>query len=216
MTEKIFNINDSQITVKFGNLFEEEGIKIIPANDSFDTQVDEVIVSSKTIHGMFINNIIGDKFDEFKNDLDKNLGSQQDNFDYHNEVRNAMCYKIGTCAEIIPGEYVMVAFSRFDDNHKAYLSLEDYDQCMDKMWTELCKLNIENKTIILPIMGSGVTQLFGDDFNQEDLNNYYSALINKMIKPLRGRKLPDNTKISIVLYEGLKDKIALEKLIIEL
>ena len=65
-------------------------------------------------------------------------------------------------------------------------------------------------------MGSGVTQLFGDDFNQNDLNNYYTALINKMIKPLKDRKLPDNTKISILIYDGLKDKIALENLIIEL
>lgn len=219
LTEKIFNINKSQkeITIKFGDIFSENGIKIIPCNDSFDTQVDEIIVSSKTLHGMFINNIIRDKFEDFKNDLDRHLKAKQDNFDYYNQIRNAVCYKIGTCIEIIPNEYVIVAFSKFDDNHKAYLSSEDYDQCMDKMWTELCKLNIENKTVNLPIMGSGVTQLLGYDFNQnqEDLTSYYTVLINKMIKPLKDKKLPDSTKIAIVIYEGIKDKIDLEKLNID-
>ena len=38
-------IGKVDLNVKVGNLFKEDGIKVIPVNEYFDTQVDDVIIS---------------------------------------------------------------------------------------------------------------------------------------------------------------------------
>ena len=41
------------LEIKYGDLFKEEGLKVIGFNEYFDTIVDEKIISSKTLNGMF-------------------------------------------------------------------------------------------------------------------------------------------------------------------
>ncbi len=43
-----------KVDVEYGDLFEKNGIIVIPINDYFDTLVDEKVVSSNTIHGIFV------------------------------------------------------------------------------------------------------------------------------------------------------------------
>ncbi len=43
-----------KVDVGFGDLFQKEGVVVIPVNDYFDTLVDEKVVSSNTIHGIFV------------------------------------------------------------------------------------------------------------------------------------------------------------------
>ena len=49
------NINNTKIVIKFGDLFAENGLKTITFNEFFDTQVDDVLISSRTLNGIFLN-----------------------------------------------------------------------------------------------------------------------------------------------------------------
>ena len=42
------------MNIKIGDIFKEEGMKVIPVNEYFDTEVDNVIISQTTLHGMYI------------------------------------------------------------------------------------------------------------------------------------------------------------------
>ncbi|SCN47164.1 hypothetical protein BAZMOX_82608_1 [methanotrophic endosymbiont of Bathymodiolus azoricus (Menez Gwen)] len=42
----------------FGDLFKSNGIIVIPFNECFDTIVDDKIISSKTLHGKFIQSFL--------------------------------------------------------------------------------------------------------------------------------------------------------------
>lgn len=43
-----------QVTVKEGDVLKERGIIVIPVNNYFDTIVDDVIISKKSVHGQFV------------------------------------------------------------------------------------------------------------------------------------------------------------------
>lgn len=50
----------ANLTVKFGDLFSEDGNKVISCNEYFDSIVDEKLISSKTLHGQVMNKYITD------------------------------------------------------------------------------------------------------------------------------------------------------------
>ena len=67
-----FSIGNNRITIKFGDIFIEDGIIVAGFNEYFDTLVDEKIIEASSINGQvikrFINNISSlDK--EISNDL---------------------------------------------------------------------------------------------------------------------------------------------------
>ncbi len=43
--EKNLKINSTNIVIKYGDLFEEEGLKVIAFNEFFDTQVDDKVIT---------------------------------------------------------------------------------------------------------------------------------------------------------------------------
>lgn len=60
------NIEGSPLEIKFGDLFEEDGLKVIAFNEYFDTQVDNIIIARNSLNGFFIENYINDiiEFDD--------------------------------------------------------------------------------------------------------------------------------------------------------
>ena len=57
-------INGKSVTIKTGNLFHETGWKVIPFNEYFDTQVDDVIIAHSSLNGIMIDDHIDGKCDE--------------------------------------------------------------------------------------------------------------------------------------------------------
>lgn len=59
-------INNTDITIKCGNIFKQPDIKIIAFNEFFDTQVDDNIIVANTVNGIYIN-----KYSKGSNQLDE-------------------------------------------------------------------------------------------------------------------------------------------------
>lgn len=53
-------IRGISVTIKQGDIFKADGWKVIPFNEYFDTTVDDVIISSTTLNGIFINKYVDD------------------------------------------------------------------------------------------------------------------------------------------------------------
>lgn len=49
------NIEGSEVTIKKGDIFEQSDFKVIAFNEYLDTQVDDKIISSNSLNGIFIN-----------------------------------------------------------------------------------------------------------------------------------------------------------------
>jgi hypothetical protein len=54
------NINNSTMIIKTGDIFEEDGLKVIAFNEYFDTLVDNRIISENTLNGIYVKSKISD------------------------------------------------------------------------------------------------------------------------------------------------------------
>lgn len=68
-------INNSKVEIKYGDIFEESGKKVIAFNEYFDTCVDDNIINSQSINGQFILNNITD-VDEFDKLISQKLSER--------------------------------------------------------------------------------------------------------------------------------------------
>lgn len=154
----LLNINNSILEIREGDIFKENGFKIINFNEFFDTQVDDIIISKQSLNSEYITH-----FYPQVSDLDTIISS---------DAHSAKCilgkaertagktlkYKLGTI--IKNGEYFLLAFSHFDEDNRAYLEINDFIDCLINMWNE-CDIYYGGNTVVLPLLGSGITRFRG-------------------------------------------------------
>lgn len=154
----VLNINNSTLEIGLGDIFEEEGFKIIAFNEFFDTQVDDVVISRKTLNGKYITH-----FYPQVSELDGIISSDTHSSEQivgklDRETGKSSKYRLGTIVK--NGEYFLLAFTHFDKNNRAFLEINDYIDCLMNMWNE-CDIHYGGNTVVLPLLGSGITRFRG-------------------------------------------------------
>lgn len=191
------HINNSRIIVRYGDLFKCEGLKVIPFNERFDTQVDNIVISENTLNGIFLKKYATDltKVSEVLTKTKEQKGVQRRN--------KKCCCPLGTIASY--EDYLLVAFSKFDENNCANLNMQDYWQCLLNFWHE-ADIVYAGKNIHVPLMGSGITR-FKRQLNPQDLLEFLILSFK-----VSGWQIPHNCTIGIVLSPGIQNQINLFRL----
>lgn len=196
-------INDTVVHIKYGDIFEENNIKVIAFNEYFDTLVDNQIVSEKSLNGIYIKKYVKDieKLDESiatSDHLKRNIiGSNTSRKGGGKSVK----YKLGS---IYPNrEFFLLALSRFDDNNRAVLTVEEYISALLYMWKEL-DVNYQGNPIALPLVGSGITRFEGYRLNAQEILEY--ILTTFKISRVR---FCHGSSVTIVINPSIKDEINL-------
>lgn len=198
---KHFKINNTNINIFYGDIFKQEGFKVIAFNDFFDTKVDDKIISKKSLNGIYINShSAGAKAIDNAIDSENSL---KESIIKENLTRQCggktTQYKLGTiCSN---DDYLLLAFSHFDSDNRAYLSFEDYISCLATMWNELDKHH-NGRAITIPLLGSGITRINDNKITPQELLKY-------IIFTFRASKVKFISSLSIVLDEKIKDEINL-------
>lgn len=195
-------INDTEIVVKYGDIFEQQGIKVIAFNEFFDTLVDDKIISKTTLNGIFI-----EQYSKGKEELDQAIANEnrlsvnliRDNVERKYGGKNKQ-YKLGSICPV--DEYFLLAFSHFDQDNKAYLTVEDYISCLMHMWNELDRF-YAGKSISIPLLGSGITRFNDIRIKPQELLEYMLITYKASMVNLK------NIKVTFVLDKSLTDKIDL-------
>lgn len=203
ITIRKMKIASANLTIKFGDIFCEKGLKVIPCNEYFDSLVDENIVSSNTLHGKVLKSHIKNinDFDEkLKNDSSCKLRI----LDIVNErpCGKHSKYQLGTCFQY--NDYIFVAFSKFDIDNKAYLDFPSYMFCLSNMWNEINRVYSGND-IVLPLIGSGLTRIYGS--NEITKQNQLELLINSL--KYSNITFSHDINITIVLPDNLKEELSI-------
>ena len=110
------SVNNSTIEISAGDVFQSEGLKIIAFNEYFDTQVDENIISSRTLNGQFIKKYAHDveSLDQLKQE-NQHAQECKINVNQNRLVGKQIQYKLGT---IVPmDDFFILAFSKFDNQN---------------------------------------------------------------------------------------------------
>ena len=205
MKSVTIKINNSTVNIKFGNIFEEPELKVIAFNEYFDTEVDDVIISSRTLNGKYLLEI-----EKSIPELDELIANDIYLKEYitdeylERKMGKKTKYKLGSI--IKRKDYLLVALTHFDDNNRANLTLQEYSDCLLNMWTEIDRI-YNGQTVSLPLLGSGLTRF--KDCNVSDQEILDIMLWTYRISKVRF-KYP--SCLNIVLDEGKKDQINLYNL----
>lgn len=202
-TEQKLKINSTDILIKYGDIFSQEGIKVIAFNEYFDTQVDDKIIASNTLNGIYINNYSGGS-----EVLDNSINNEErlkNNVIQENVSRpyggKTTKYKLGSICPI--NDYFLLALTHFDDENKANISVEDYISCLMHMWSEIDKY-YSGKPVSLTLLGSGITRFNNAEITAQELLKY-------LVMTFKASKVKFNntSSLTIVLNEKIKDEINL-------
>lgn len=160
-------INNTKVEVVIGDIFEQltnpdkhEGeITVIAVNDFYDVIVDDRIVSNKSLHGQYIKRIISaGKLDalneQIENDLILNRMGNPIEDTARKEGRKVK-YELGSLVEF--ENYVLTAFTNFDEDNKAFLSANGYMHFWMRFWENIDAV-YAGRTINIPLMGAGITR----------------------------------------------------------
>ncbi|WP_233962532.1 macro domain-containing protein [Shewanella indica] len=197
------HIEGSKVVVKAGDIFKQSGLKAIAFNEYFDTQVDDKIISKKSLNGIFIEQ----HSNKSQSEIDDVIDSYQ--FEDDDLIEDAVersgksrKYKLGTVC--ILDDYLMVAFSKFDKQNRAVLTMPEYLEFLINFWDNVNRV-YSQKDVSVPIFGTGITRI------KEHKNISDENLLKIMLWTFRISEMRFNypAKLTIVVHEDKMDSINL-------
>lgn len=193
-------INGKPVLIKIGDIFSEPGWKLIPCNERFDTTVDDHIIAHNTLNGKLIDNHVSD-IEELQSTI-HSAASDTSAFSPHIE-NGKYVYPLG---RLIPyKDYLMLAFSHFDESETAYIGIGEYEQLLIRMWNEMRRVYAA-KPISLPLIGGGVTTING--LSEKN----YTDLLKCILCTLRSSKFQPDQGITIVLTPDVMEQIDMNEI----
>ncbi len=176
------NVEGSNVTIKVGDIFLQQGLKAIAFNEYFDTQVDNKIIADGSLNGIFINkhldisvsqldhHIESYSFERSETSSPRRSPIQREEISASNPDRKLgkkERHQIGTIC--VYKDFLLTAFSKFDDDNKATLTMSEYLEFLITFWDNVNKVYAQ-KNVSTPIFGSGITRIKGHkNISDEDL-----------------------------------------------
>ena len=186
------------ISLKFGDLFNENGVIAIPVNEYFDSSLGK-LVSENSLHGYLIKNILGGERSIFDNAVNKSLAGVSF-IETSREQGKCKKYHIGTtaCLEFGNKKYLLFALSKTNDKYEAYttpsLLLESLFGLLNTARTEC-----NGQSLNIPLIGTGLSRSGIPPKQLVDLI---------LISILQATKQGEVTKtINIVLHDSFFDEL---------
>jgi hypothetical protein len=184
-------IRNIQVNIQQGDIFETKGWKVIPFNEHFDTTVDDKIIAHNTLNGTFIDNYVTNI-----NDLNTSIVTELENNHKSEKYikNNKDTYPLGIIITF-NNEYMLLAFSAFNENNEAHHTPKEYEHCLRVMWKEISR-TYANKPVFIPLLGSGITRF-------EERQHTNSDLLKCMLCTLRTSNADIKQLITILLTEDV-------------
>lgn len=198
------SVEGSAVTIKVGDIFAERGFKAIAFNEYFDTQVDNRVISESSINGLFINKHLDAPVSELDRHIDSyafNAGEVLEE-NVNRIAGKKQRYQIGSIC--VYGDFLLTAFSKFDDNNRAQMTMPEYLEFLINFWDRVNNVYAQ-RSVATPIFGSGITRIKGHkNIADEDLLKI--MLWTFRISEMRF-KYP--AKLTIVIHKSKIDHINL-------
>ncbi len=193
-------INGKDVCVKNGNIFNIDGLKVIPFNERFDTKVDDIVISHDSLNGQMI-----DKNSDKLKELNKIIRDAKNDSSSLVPVKKGeyLVYPLGRIIKF--NDYLMLSMSHFDEQNRAYINIHEYEIMLSNMWDEIRRV-YAGKKIVMPLIGSGITTITGS----KEKDN--TVLLKCMLCTLRRSKFQPKNGIVIVLTQDTIDKIDLVRI----
>jgi hypothetical protein len=198
------NVEGSAVSIKTGDIFQQPGLKAIAFNEYFDTQVDNKIIADTSVNGVFIKKHLGAPISELDRHIEEYAFDDSEVVDINTARKQGKIkkYQIGTIC--LYKDYLLTAFSKFDESNKAVLTMPEYLEFLITFWDKVNNVYAQ-KSVSTTVFGSGLTRIKGHkSISDEDLLKI--MLWTFRISEMRF-KYP--AKLTIVIHEDKIDQINL-------
>ena len=197
-------VEGSDVTIKVGDIFQQHGLKAIAFNEHFDTQVDNRIIAENSLNGIFIKKNLDVSVAEIDEHIKNNAFDSNETLESKHDRKQGKKerFQIGTIC--IYKDYLLTAFSKFDMDNKAVLTMPEYIEFLINFWDKVNNV-YGQQSVSTPIFGSGITRIKGHKtISDEDLLKI--MLWTFRISEMRF-KYP--TRLTIVIHKDKINKINL-------
>lgn len=152
------DIEGSSVIIEKGDIFKQNGLKAIAFNEYFDTKVDEKIIAKSSLNGIFINKFFQNKVNELDRFIEQYNFEDDEKLEYNNNRRDGkkQSYQLGTIC--VCDDFLLTAFSKFDSQNKANLTMPQYLEFLINFWDQLNR-HYGQKKVSVPIFGTGITRI---------------------------------------------------------
>ena len=201
--EVTLNIRGMKIIVKEGDILTSKGWKLIPFNEHFDTQVDDVIIAHSSLNGKFIDSLGVGGVEALKQAILADCTSPLAKHPSFDGTKTR--YELGTIK--VFKEVMMLALTHFNEQNEAHTNRAEYEHTLRKMWKEIRRTH-QGKSINIPLIGGGLTQF--DDLTEKP----NEELLKCILCTLRTSSVTfdENVQISIILTKKTLETVNLYEL----
>lgn len=188
-------IRKTPVSVSCGDIFQASGLRVIGCDTHFDTRVDDIVISKKSLHGQLVTEH-GNK-DEIIMAVEaeaKRLGLQKNSDGLYD-------FPLGTIvrynSNVDDHTYLMLAMTELNTDYEAHTNMAKFEQMLMKMWKEIGRV-YASQEVALPVLGTGISR-FDDGPKERD------ALIRCMLCTLNSSGVSLNAEVSILIYGKAED-----------
>lgn len=188
-------IRQTLVSISCGDIFEASGWKIIGCDTHFDTRVDDIVISKKSLHGQLV--LEHGKKEEIEAVVEneaKRLGLQRKNDGlYDSPLGTVIRYD----SSVDNQTYLMLAMTELNMQHEAHTNMAKFELMLMKMWTEIDRVYASND-IALPVLGTGISRFDDGPKDRE-------ALLRCMLCTLNSSGVSLKSKVGVIIYGNVKD-----------
>ena len=185
-------INGISVTIKRGDIFKEDALRVIPVDTCFQTTVDDTIIAKNTLHGQLVlqhGSVEGIKSAVKTKAQQEGIKRKDGNYPFR--PGTAIRYN-GT-----DGGYIMVALIKLDANKEAHTNTTQFESTLINVWKGINRVYAQNP-VALPVFGSGIARF-------DDTHYTTEQLVIFMLLMLKKSKAQIKSRITIILHS--KDEV---------
>ena len=188
-------IRQTTVSICCGNIFEIDGLRVIGCYTHFDTRVDDIVISQKSLHGKLV--LKHGKEEEIKAVVEKealrmHLSANSDGL---------YDFPLGTIIRYDSSKdnktYLLLAMTELNDKYEAHSNMAKFEHMLMKMWTEINRVYASND-VAIPLLGTGISR-FDDGPKDKE------ALLKCMLCTLNNSGVTFNSNVKIVISGDAKD-----------
>ncbi len=188
-------IRHNQVSISYGDIFKEDALRVIGCDTHFDTRVDDVVISNKSLHGQLV--LKHGRVEEIKMAVNKeaqriNLTANDKGF-YDFPLGSIVRYK----SSVDNQTYLMLALTKLDDKNESHTNMAEFEQTLIKTWSEISRVYAGND-VAIPVLGTGISRFDDGPKNKE-------SLLRCMLCTLNCSGVTLNSKIKVIIFGDASD-----------
>ncbi|MGN0621412.1 MAG: macro domain-containing protein [Porcipelethomonas sp.] len=198
---RIFNnsvkltIRQTSVSVDCGNIFEAQGLRVIGCDTHFNTIVDDIVISKKSLHGQLVLE------HGSKDEIDKTVEAEARRLGLNKNSDDLYDFPLGTIipynSSIDNHTYLMLAMTELNSRYESHTNMAKYERMLMKMWKEIDRV-YASQDIALPLLGAGIARFDDGPKHKDDL-------LRCMLCTLNSSGVSLNSGVKIIIYGDIGD-----------